>query len=64
MQKVGDVCENCREKWERKKMEPKVLQRATGLTINHKLQVPLCDHCDGPALTISALDNHDEPQEA
>lgn len=64
MQKIGDVCENCKAKWERKQLEPRVLQKASGVTINHKLQVPLCSHCDGPALEISELGNHDEPQAA
>lgn len=51
MQKVGDVCENCRERWEARKKEPKVLQRI-GSTANHKLIVPACEYCDGPVLEI------------
>jgi hypothetical protein len=49
MQKPGDVCENCREFWEKQDKEPKVLQRV-GSTQEHKLIVPVCEYCDGPAL--------------
>lgn len=56
MQKVGDVCENCRERWEEKKQEPKVLQKL-GSTLTKNQIVPACEFCDGPALEISALDN-------
>lgn len=59
MQKSGDVCEGCREFWEGRKKEPKVLQ-AIGKTENKKVPVPVCDYCDGPALEIfhtQKLDN-------
>lgn len=51
MQKVGDVCGTCREFWEKRGKEPKVLQRA-GATKNHNAIVPLCPFCDGDALKI------------
>lgn len=51
MQKPGDVCENCREFWEKQELEPKVLQRI-GSTIEHKIIVSACEYCDGPALEI------------
>lgn len=63
-QKPGDVCENCRVRWEKKQLEPKVLQRASGTTMNKKFLVPLCEYCDGPALSISQIGNHEPPMEA
>lgn len=59
MQKVGDVCETCRERWEKKGKEPKVLKRLSGVSQNHKTIVPVCEYCDGDALKVTALDNHD-----
>jgi hypothetical protein len=59
MQKVGDACDNCREFWEKKNKEPKTLKRLGGVTQNHKVIVPACEYCDGDALKISALGNHD-----
>ena len=45
MQKVGDICDNCRPKWEKKKVEPRVLQRL-GETESGAV-VPACTYCDG-----------------
>ena len=59
MQKVGDVCENCRERWEARNKEPKVLQEAAGSTIMQKHKVPLCEYCDGDALSITNLGNNE-----
>jgi hypothetical protein len=59
MQKIGDVCENCRQRWEKKGKEPKVLQAAGGTSLTQKMKVPLCPFCDGDAVTIVNLGNHD-----
>jgi hypothetical protein len=64
MQKVGDVCEGCRERWEEKEQEPKVLQKLPNATMNHKVIVPACEYCDGDVLVIAAMGNHDELEEA
>lgn len=61
MQKVGDVCENCRERWERQKKEPKVLQAAANSTIKRGFKVPLCPYCDGDAVGMTNLSNHGDP---
>jgi Zn finger protein HypA/HybF involved in hydrogenase expression len=53
MQKVGDVCENCRSRWESKDREPKVLQKAKGTTEEKKAVVPICPYCDGDAVKIA-----------
>ena len=50
-QKAGDVCEGCREFWEERDIEPKVLQ-PLGVTEKHERPVPACPHCDGNALGI------------
>lgn len=52
MQKVGDVCEGCRERWEKKGEEPKVLQQAHDTTNRKRFVVPLCEYCDGDALAV------------
>lgn len=57
MQKVGDVCEGCRTRWEDQKKEPKVLQKARGTTNKKSLVVPLCPFCDGDAVVISGAKN-------
>lgn len=59
MQKVGDVCEGCHDRWTKRDKEPKVLKRLSGVTQNHKTIVPACPYCDGDALKVSALGNHD-----
>lgn len=71
MQKPGDVCENCKERWERKKVEPKVLVKAPNSTQNKKLVVAICPWCDGGdehgnggILGIMALGNHDDLEPA
>lgn len=58
MQKVGDVCENCRPRWEKRKKEPKVLQRI-GSTEHHGMIVPACEYCDGAAIEIYRAQKHD-----
>ena len=63
MQKVGDVCEGCREQWEDKGKEPKVLQKLNS-TINRKLIVPACEYCDGDIFVIAAMGNHDDLEAA
>lgn len=50
-QKVGDVCESCREFWENQDSEPKVLQ-SLGYTEIHNTHVPACSHCDGSSLDV------------
>lgn len=57
MQKVGDVCESCRPRWEKQEREPKVLQKACETTKNKRLVVSLCPYCDGDAVLISEAQN-------
>jgi hypothetical protein len=64
MQKVGDVCENCSDFWTKKEKEPKVLKRLSGVSQNNKMVVPACEYCDGDALKITKLDNHEPPAAA
>lgn len=64
MQKVGDVCENCRAYWEKRDKEPKVLQEAARTTTKKKLKVPLCPYCDGDAVTITNFGNNEDPEPA
>lgn len=61
MQKVGDVCDNCRPRWEAKQKEPKVLQVAANTTTKKGIKVPLCPYCDGDALSIINLGNQGDP---
>lgn len=49
MQKAGDVCESCRERWERKKKEPKVL-RSLNDALHKDTKVVACPYCDGTTL--------------
>lgn len=58
-QKIGDVCEECKPRWERKKIEPQVLVAASGKTEVKGEVVPLCPWCDGNAVKVSELGNHD-----
>lgn len=52
MQKVGDVCENCRPRWEKQEKEPRVLQRLGKTQGGHI--VPACPFCDGePIIEIA-----------
>jgi hypothetical protein len=64
MQKVGDVCEGCREQWEDKGKEPMALQKLPGSTMNHKLIVPACEYCDGDIFVMAAMDNRDDLEAA
>lgn len=64
MPKPGDVCEGCSERWEDKGKEPLVLIASSGKTLVKDLPVPLCPWCDGDAVKITALDNHDPLQDA
>lgn len=63
-QKSGDACEGCKERWIKKQQPAKILQRASGVTMNHKMIVPLCPFCDGDAVAITAMGNHDDIQAA
>lgn len=47
MQKMGEVCENCRETHEKWEKEPQILRRLGGTTMNNKMIVPYCAYCDG-----------------
>lgn len=53
MPKAGDVCENCRPRWEKQGLEPKTLERAKGTTEKKRYVVTLCPWCDGDAAAIS-----------
>jgi hypothetical protein len=60
--RTGSVCENCKERWEKRKKEPKILQRL-GTTEKKNYIVTACEYCDGPAIEINALGHH-EPLQA
>jgi hypothetical protein len=47
MQKIGEVCINCKKHWEEQHKPVRVLRRAPGTTMNKKMLVPVCDWCDG-----------------
>lgn len=50
-QRPGDICENCRQRWENRKIEPKILQHV-GKTMQKKMFVAVCEYCDGGTLGI------------
>jgi len=59
MQKIGDVCDSCRERWETQGKEPKVLVHVNR-TIQKSLPVPVCTYCDGDEIVkVYALKNHE-----
>jgi hypothetical protein len=60
MPKAGDVCENCRSRWEKQDMEPKVLQ-ALGDGENGTTATA-CPWCDGTMVKIHALGHHEPPE--
>ena len=55
MQKIGDVCDGCRERWELRKREPKVLQAGRDTTMQKATRLPLCEYCDGDAVRVAQL---------
>lgn len=62
MQQPGEICDGCRERRSQKDLPLIILKTADGFTMNHKMMVPLCSVCDGGALTITQLHNHDMPE--
>lgn len=63
MPKPGDVCESCREKWEDKGKEPKVLVASSGANLKGE-PIPLCPFCDGDAVKITKKNRHDPLQDS
>ena len=62
MQQPGEICDGCRERRTQKDLPLITLRAADGFTMNHKFMVPLCSFCDGNALAITQLHNHDMPE--
>lgn len=59
MQDIGELCDSCKEHWTKAKKPLKKLERAAGLSLIHKLIVPLCPYCDGDAVLITQMGHHD-----
>lgn len=51
MNKPGQICTSCQDRWSEKGMRPKMLELAPRPTQYKKLVVALCPFCDGPAYT-------------
>lgn len=55
--KAGDICENCRERWEDKKLPPKQLIALPSVTQIYHSEVAVCSFCDGDPLIEFAYQN-------
>lgn len=53
MQRAGEVCEGCRERWEKQQKKPMTLKRLPNSTLNKHISVPVCEYCDGTTLAIA-----------
>ncbi len=52
-QKAGDVCENCKERWEMANKAPIKLVALPGFTMRYHSTVAICSYCDGPIRDIA-----------
>jgi hypothetical protein len=59
MPKAGDVCENCRKRWEKQGMEPKVLVDLD--PGENGTKATACPYCDGSMITIHSMGHHEPP---
>lgn len=53
---AGEICESCRERWEKENMACQVLTNLPEVTDKYHEKVAVCSYCDGPTLKI-ATDN-------
>lgn len=53
MQKVGEVCKGCEDRWRRRDQSPRVLKGLPRSTTNKGVIVPVCTYCDGPVLEFA-----------
>lgn len=60
MPKAGDVCENCRKRWEKQGLEPKVLKALDNG--ENGTTATACPWCDGTMTEIHALGHHEPPE--
>jgi len=56
-QKAGEVCENCRERWENAKLPTKKLFALPSYTMRYHSSVAICPYCDGGEITKLAVAN-------
>ena len=62
-QKAGDVCENCKERWESAGKSPITLVPLPSYTMRYHAPVAVCTYCDGPVQNIAhATARHRETQ--
>ena len=52
-QEAGDVCENCRERWEERNKPTIKLVPLPSFTMRYHSPVAICPYCDGPILQIA-----------
>jgi uncharacterized protein with PIN domain len=45
-QKPGDVCESCKERWEKIGKPPKVLIGLPSYTMRYHSEIAICPYCD------------------
>jgi hypothetical protein len=54
-QHAGDVCENCKERWESAKKPPLKLVALPSYTMRYHSPVATCPYCDGPVHDLAAV---------
>jgi hypothetical protein len=52
-QKAGDICENCKERWENTGKHPIALVALPTFTMRYHSPVAACPYCDGPIRDIA-----------
>ncbi len=52
-QEAGDVCENCRERWETSNKPVITLVALPSFTMRYHSPVAVCPYCDGPIRDIA-----------
>lgn len=52
-QRAGDICENCKERWENATKSPIALVALPSYTMRYHSPVAICSYCDGPVLAIA-----------
>ncbi len=52
-QKAGDICENCKERWETANKPLIKLIALPSFTMRYHAPVAVCSYCDGPIADIA-----------
>lgn len=52
-QKAGDICDNCKRRWEKAKKPPIALIGLPTYTMRYHSPVAICPYCDGPIRDIA-----------